>query len=80
MIQVKFFASVRECVGIDSITLPFSKVHMQVVDLLQVVERHTGCCLQSAHLLAAVNLEHVSMSTELQDNDEVAFFPPVTGG
>ncbi|MEY2336547.1 MoaD/ThiS family protein [Acidithiobacillus ferrianus] len=60
--------------------LPFSKVHMQVIDLLQVVERHTGCCLQSAYLLAAVNLEHISMSTELQDNDEVAFFPPVTGG
>ncbi len=35
---------------------------------------------ERSFILAAVNLEHVSMSTELQDNDEVAFFPPVTGG
>lgn len=29
---------------------------------------------------AAVNQEHVDMTHPVQDGDEVAFFPPVTGG
>jgi molybdopterin synthase sulfur carrier subunit len=29
---------------------------------------------------AAVNLEYVDMSHVVADGDEVAFFPPVTGG
>ena len=29
---------------------------------------------------AAVNQEHVPLSTPIKDSDEVAFFPPVTGG
>ena len=29
---------------------------------------------------AAVNQEHVPLSTPIRDGDEVAFFPPVTGG
>jgi molybdopterin synthase sulfur carrier subunit len=31
-------------------------------------------------LRAAVNQEHASFETSLDDGDEVAFFPPVTGG
>ena len=29
---------------------------------------------------AAVNQEHVGFNAELRNDDEVAFFPPVTGG
>ena len=32
------------------------------------------------NLLAAVNLEYVPVSYAVRDGDEVAFFPPVTGG
>jgi molybdopterin synthase sulfur carrier subunit len=31
-------------------------------------------------LLAAVNLEHATHDQMVRDGDEVAFFPPVTGG
>jgi sulfur-carrier protein len=33
-----------------------------------------------SRLRAAVNQEHVSFDTAIGPNDEVAFFPPVTGG
>jgi molybdopterin synthase sulfur carrier subunit len=33
-----------------------------------------------ARLRVAVNQEHVSFDASLAANDEVAFFPPVTGG
>ena len=32
------------------------------------------------HVLCAVNLEHRAASEAVSDGDEVAFFPPVTGG
>jgi molybdopterin synthase sulfur carrier subunit len=32
------------------------------------------------HLRVALNQEHVSFDATLGANDEVAFFPPVTGG
>lgn len=32
------------------------------------------------NVLAARNMEYVALSTPLADGDEVAFFPPVTGG
>ncbi len=31
-------------------------------------------------LLAAVNQEYADLNAVLRDGDEVAFFPPVTGG
>ena len=31
-------------------------------------------------MLCAVNMEYVSNTHPVQDGDEVAFFPPVTGG
>jgi molybdopterin synthase sulfur carrier subunit len=30
--------------------------------------------------LAAVNMEYVGLDHQVLDGDEVAFFPPVTGG
>jgi len=33
-----------------------------------------------ANLLMAVNQEYVSLDTPVKAGDEVAFFPPVTGG
>lgn len=34
----------------------------------------------SARVLCAVNRRYATYETKIQDGDEVAFFPPVTGG
>jgi molybdopterin synthase sulfur carrier subunit len=31
-------------------------------------------------VLAAVNMDYVAMNAKVNEGDEVAFFPPVTGG
>ncbi|MHB1320607.1 MAG: MoaD/ThiS family protein [Acidithiobacillus ferrivorans] len=80
MIYVKFFASVRERVGVGEISLLMPEGGVTVAEVLLLAEDATGVLLQDAHLLAAVNLQHVPFSGVVHDGDEVAFFPPVTGG
>jgi molybdopterin synthase sulfur carrier subunit len=36
--------------------------------------------LDMKRLRAAINQEHVDFDTPISANDEIAFFPPVTGG
>lgn len=80
MIYVKFFASVRERVGVGEISLLMPEGGVTVEEVLSLAEDETGVLLQNTHLLAAVNLQHVPFSGVVHDGDEVAFFPPVTGG
>ena len=75
-IQVRFFASLRERTGISEreITVPEHSTVSQVWHLLLDEEPLPD------NVLAARNMEYVQLDTELADGDEVAFFPPVTGG
>jgi molybdopterin synthase sulfur carrier subunit len=41
---------------------------------------HAAAFAQSASVRCAVNQEFVELSAPLKPGDEVAFFPPVTGG
>jgi len=75
-VQVKFFASMRERLGMDeqTLTLPAGS---SVADLWNLL---AGEAALPANTLAAVNLEYEDVSHVVRDGDEVAFFPPVTGG
>ncbi|MDH5648535.1 MAG: molybdopterin converting factor subunit 1 [Gammaproteobacteria bacterium] len=74
-ITVKFFASIREKIGKAEDIVESDKVS-------QVSEVWSLCAAQPkpANLLAAVNQEYVTWEHPVRDGDEVAFFPPVTGG
>lgn len=75
-ITVKFFASLREQVGKSELQLPVT----QPLTVSQVWTQACGNSSLPAHLLTAVNLEYVSGDTMVKAGDEIAFFPPVTGG
>ncbi|KFC82796.1 molybdopterin synthase sulfur carrier subunit [Buttiauxella agrestis] len=81
MINVLFFAQVRELVDCDRLQLDatFSDVEELRAELANRSERW-ALALESGKLLAAVNQTLVSFDSPLTDGDEVAFFPPVTGG
>lgn len=81
MINVLFFAQVRELIQTDSLSLPaeFSTVEALRQALVARGERW-ALALESGKLLMAVNQTLVEPSHPLHDGDEVAFFPPVTGG
>ena len=81
MIKVLFFAQVRELVDTDSLTLdtPFENVAVLRAHLAAQGDRW-ALALDEGKLLAAVNQTLVEFSHPLTAGDEVAFFPPVTGG
>ncbi len=81
MINVLFFAQTRELVDCDSLTVDaeFASVEALRAHLAAQSDKW-ALALESGKLLAAVNQAIVPMESELKDGDEVAFFPPVTGG
>ena len=82
MINVLFFAQVRELVGTDAteVAADFPTVEALRQHLAAQSDRWS-LALEDGKLLAAVNQTLVSFDHSLTDgDDEVAFFPPVTGG
>ena len=83
-LQLRYFASIREALGIDqeAIELPVS---VRTIDDLRTHLRLRGgiwadVLAEGKVLRCALNHQMVNPSTELVDDAEVAFFPPVTGG
>lgn len=81
MIKVLFFAQTRELVGVDELELEgdFSTVEA-IRSHLAEQEGKWDIALEQGKLLAAVNQSIVPLEHPIQSGDEVAFFPPVTGG
>lgn len=75
-ITVKFFARLREELNMDEAQLDF----VAGLTALQVWQKVTGQSALPPKTLIAVNQEYASEDIAINDNDEVAFFPPVTGG
>ena len=75
-IQVRFFAGLRERVGISErgISVPENTTVAQLWPLLFEKESLPD------NVLVAKNMEYVDSATPVAEGDEIAFFPPVTGG
>ena len=77
-IKVKYFASLREMLGRSEDYYDVMDNTITVSELWkQVVGEHKTL---PENVLTAVNMEYVKPDTRVKDGDEVAFFPPVTGG
>ena len=76
MITVKYFASIREALGREGDLLEADSV-CTVDDVWRRVSHASNL---PSRLLIAVNREYAKMDQKVKDGDEVAFFPPVTGG
>ncbi len=83
MINVLFFAQVRELLGTSSLQVEYSPELTSTEALrakLATSDDKWAKVMASDKLLVAVNQTISNWQTEIQDGDEVAFFPPVTGG
>jgi len=75
-VTVRYFASLRESLGRAEDTVDSTTVGT----VGEVWESVSGGEPLPGNVLAAVNLTYVSTDHPVKDGDEVAFFPPVTGG
>ena len=75
-IKVRYFASLKEAVGRSEDELEF----VGIASVADVWKQANNDKALPANILAAVNMEYVEFDNLVHDGDEVAFFPPVTGG
>lgn len=75
-VHIKYFASLRETIGRGSDELAVEGT----VSVENIWQQATNHMPPPEQLLVAVNQEYANFKKEVKDGDEVAFFPPVTGG
>ena len=77
-VKVKYFASLREVFGRSEDNLEIENGNITVSELWEkLAGKHKNL---PDNILTAINMEYVKPDAEVKDGDEVAFFPPVTGG
>lgn len=83
-IKLRFFASVREKLALSEERVIVPDHILSVADLRAWLivrgENWSEALAEERALRIAINQEVASIDTLLRDGDEVAFFPPVTGG
>lgn len=83
MIEVVFFASLRETLGSSGMRCP-AVAAADIEQLLQYLSQQLTAQqmqdLSAPNVRIAVNQQLVEGNIMLSDGDEVAFLPPVTGG
>lgn len=75
-VKVRYFASLKDSIG-------RSDDHVEVSGIVMVSQVWAMVNANQPmpdNILVAVNMEYVSKEHSVQNGDEVAFFPPVTGG
>ena len=84
MAQILYFASLAETLGARSEQLELAHDCKSVAKLVTLLrargEPFDSSFDGSTRILVAINQEMSDPDTEINNHDEIAFFPPVTGG
>ena len=82
-VKLVLFASLREALGQSELEVELPEI-LSVSEFLVFLGNSMGGhwleILSQDDVLTAVNQTMIELDHVLQDGDEVAFFPPVTGG
>jgi molybdopterin converting factor subunit 1 len=79
-IRVLFFGAARDVVDQNPLSLSLDGTATVSRAFQQLVQSHPGLGRFGRSLLFAVNQEYATLDTDLKENDELAIFPPVSGG
>lgn len=79
-VKILYFAGLREALGTGGESLDLPAGVATVGALRDALAARHAALLTTKNLRAAVNQRMAGMEAPVADGDEVAFFPPVTGG
>lgn len=80
MVRILFFASLRDVVGKPELEMEIDS-KTSVRSLFQKLqEQFPNLSKYERFLLVAVNQVYATLDSEVSPGDEIAFFPPVSGG
>ncbi len=81
-INILYFASVKERMGIsgESVVIEKGITGVDLISMLSDKGEPWQTVFSDDRLLFAINQEIASLDDDISEGDEVAFFPPVTGG
>ena len=82
-VKIVLFANLREALGVDSVELQItgsSSVSALISQLADQQSQEWFEMLTAENIRVAVNQDLINDDVDIVDGDEVAFFPPVTGG
>ena len=81
---VKYFSWIKEHIGKseEQIDLPSNITNVnQLINYLNEIDKKYNIIFEKKELIKiAVNKTYSSFDTKINNSDEIAFFPPVTGG
>lgn len=84
MIKIKYFARLSESLGIKNEELEYAEQINTAGDIIDQLiargETWANAFTGDNKILVAINQEMCEPNTIVKDGDEIAFFPPVTGG
>ena len=86
MVTLLYFAGLRESVGCarEQVALPAAASTATVSTLVETLREREGAWTEAfaagKQWRVAVNQRMADLATPIKPGDEVAFFPPVTGG
>ena len=75
-IKIRYFASLKDYIGRPEDEI----IYNQVLTVTEVWQQATQNKVKPQNTLVSVNMDYVNWDEPVSDRDEVAFFPPVTGG
>ena len=79
-VRIKFFAILRERAGVAEASKDID-AGSSVADLWRQLQKdYPKLDVRGIRLLYAVNQNYVGLDHKLNENDEVVFVPPVSGG
>jgi len=80
-IKVLLFATLKEKAGTNRLTLDFAEETVTLADVKRALSQEYPTMADNVAIaLAAINEEYAFPADAVNDGDEVAFFPPVSGG
>ncbi|WP_367084994.1 MoaD/ThiS family protein [Pseudomonas sp. HOU2] len=83
MLLINYFASYRDRLNLGGEKIPLSDNLRSIEDVRQMLMargEEWREVLGAGNLMCALNQELCQPSAAIEDFDEIAFFPPVTGG